>query len=275
MGRQAVQLAQRPFHLARQDGARQFQKLRLGRQTEHREDIRLLDFVPAKADELVERGFGVAHRALSAARNCVKSGIVNGHLFLSGDVLQMFGNQRRRDAPQVEALAARHNRWQDLLRVGRGEHEFHMFGRLFQGLEQRVERRGREHVDFVNDVNLETRAGRRVAAGLAQFAHLLDAIVAGAVNLKHVQRTPLGDFPAARIVIVEVHFGPVGAIEAFGEDAGDGGLAGPARAAKEVGMGNPLLLDRVGQGLRDMLLPHDVLEALRTILSRYDLICHL
>ena len=52
--------------------------------------------------------------------------------------------------------------------------------------------------------------------------------------------------------------GSARAVEAFGEDAGDGGFAGAARADEQVGVGDPVLLDGVGQGLRDMLLPHHV-----------------
>ena len=114
----------------------------------------------------------------------------------------------------------------------------------------------------------------RVFAGLAQFAHLLDAVVAGAVNFQHVQRAALGDFLHARVVVVEIHLGAAGAIEAFGEDAGDGGLAGAARAAKQVGVGDALLLDGVGERLGDVFLADDVGEPLRAVLSGDDLIGH-
>ena len=197
------------------------------------------------------------------------------HLLLLGDVGEVFGDEGRRDAPQVEPLAAREDGGQDLLRVGRGEHELHVLGRLFEGLEQRVERRRREHVDFVNDVDLELGAGRGVLAGLAQLADLLDAVVAGAVDFEHVQRAAFGDFLAARVVVVEIHLRAAGAIEALGEDAGDGGFAGAARAAKQVGVGDALLLDGVGQRLGDVFLAHHIAEALRPILPGYDLIAHL
>jgi len=40
-------------------------------------------------------------------------------------------------------------------------------------------------------------------------------------------------------------------------------------------MGNALLLNGMGQRLRDMFLADDVAEALRTVLACYDLITHL
>ena len=117
-------------------------------------------------------------------------------LFQPGDLLQMRGDERGRDAAQVEALAAGQDGGQHLLRLGRREDEFHVLGRLLQRLEQRVERRGREHVHLVDDVDLVLPVRRGVADVVAQFAHLLDAVVAGAVDFQHVQAAALGDLAA-------------------------------------------------------------------------------
>ena len=173
---------------------------------------------------------------------------------------------------QVKTLAARKDGRQDLLRVGRGEHELHVRRRLFERFEQRVERRRREHVDFVNDVDFELRIGGRVFAGLAQFADLFDAVVARAVNFQNVQRAALGNFNAARILVVKIDFRAAGAIQAFGKNAGDGGFARAARAAEQVGVRDALLRDGVGERLGDVLLPDDIGEPLRAVFSGYDLI---
>ena len=74
------------------------------------------------------------------------------------------------DAGEIEPLAARQDRDRNLLRLGRGEDELHMLGRLFERLQQGVERLLREHVDFVDDVDLVTARGwaaprRSAAAG--------------------------------------------------------------------------------------------------------------
>ena len=217
---------------------------------------------------------GIAHRAFGAARDSIKGGLVDLDLFLFGHVGEVFGNEGSRDAPQVEALAAGKDGRQDLLGVGCREHKLHVLRRLFEGLEQGIERRSREHVNFVNDVDLKPGGGRSVSAGLPQLADLLDAIIAGAVDFENVQRPALGDFLAARVGVVEIHFRSAGAIEAFGKNAGDGGFASAARAAKEVGVSNALALDGLGEGLSDVFLPHNLGEALRAILPGYDLIGH-
>jgi len=271
---QIVQQAQRRFDFPGEHHPGELQQLALRREPKHGQHVRLLDPAAAKANQLVERRFRVPHRALSPARNRVERGRRNLDFLQIGDVREVLGNQRRRNPPQVEPLTARQDGGQHLLRVGRGEHELHMRRRFFEGLEQRVESPRGQHVNFVYDVNLEAGAGRRILARLAQLANLLDAVVAGAVNLEDVQRTPFGDFPAARVVFRKLHPGPALAIKALGENAGDGRFAGPARPAEQVGMGNALLLQGARQRLRDVLLPHHIPEPLRAILASNDLITH-
>src|SRR5581483_5265740 len=85
-----------------------------------------------------------------------------------------------------------------LVRVGRGEDEDDVRGRLLEGLQERVERRLREHVDLVDEVDLVRRAaGRRhVVRVVAELADVVDAAVARGVELDQVERASLGDGPA-------------------------------------------------------------------------------
>ena len=71
------------------------------------------------------------------------------------DLGQVPDDESDGDAAQIEALAAGEDGGQDLLRLGGGEHELHMRGGFLEGLEEGVERLLGQHVDFVDDVNLE------------------------------------------------------------------------------------------------------------------------
>ena len=271
---EVVQFAQRRLGLAVEDGLGDGDDLGLRGEAEHREDVGFLNAVAAEADELVERGLGVAHAAVRTARDGLEGGVIDLHLFFFGDLLEVADDERGGDAAEIEALAAGENGGQNLLRIGGGEEEFHMRGRFLEGLQQRVERGRREHVDFVDDVDFELRRGGRKLGGLAEVAHLLDAVVARAVDFEDVERAAFGDFLAARVGLVDVHLGAAGAVQAFGEDARDGGFARAARAAEEVGVGDAMGGDGVGKGLGDVLLPDDVAETLRPIFSGDDLIGH-
>ena len=265
--RQLVQFANRRGAVGRKDRSSQRQQLPLRSEAEHRKHIGLDDVVAAKADELVERGLGVAHAAVGTAGDRVQRGAVNRHAFLLRDLAEVRNNQRDRDAAQIEALAAGKDGGQHLLRVRGGEEKLYVGGRLFERLEQRIERRRREHVDFVDDVDLELRRGGRVLAGLAQLAHLFHAVVAGAVDLEHVERPAFRDLLAPGIVVGEVNARSGRGVQTLGEDAGEGGLARAARAGEQIGVGDAARLDRVGQRACDVVLTHDVLETLRAIFA--------
>ena len=150
-----------------------------------------------------------------------------------------------------------------------------MRGRFFERLEERAECLPGQHVHLVDDVDLELRRGWRVFHGVAQLADFFDPAIARAVDFNHVQRAAFSNFTTTRIVVGKIHFGAAGAVEALGKDAGDGGFAGAARAAEQVGVGGPVLPDGVGEGLGDVVLADHIVEPLRPILSRYDLIGHL
>ena len=125
---------------------------------------------------LIEQRQRIAHRAFRRARDQRQRRRLDLDLFLGGDALEMLDQQRGIDAAQIEALAARQHRHRHLADFGGGEDELGVRRRLFQRLEQRVERRAREHVHFVEDVDLVARRHRRVADGVVDLAHVLDAL---------------------------------------------------------------------------------------------------
>ena len=169
----------------------------LAGESEDIQDIGLGDILAAKRDQLIEHRFRVAQAAIRAARDGMRRGRLERDLLLAGDELQMLRDQVRRDAVKIEALAAAQDGRQNLLRLGRGEDELHVRGGSSSVFSSALNACRREHVHFVDDVDLELRLGRRVANVVAQLAHLLDAVVARAVDLEHVEAVAAGDLLAA------------------------------------------------------------------------------
>jgi len=155
-------------------------------ESEHRQYVVLGDLVPAKRDQLVERALRVAQAAFGPARNRGQRRVIDRHFLFFGDAAEVLDDQARRNPPQIEPLAARQDCRQHFLRFRRGEEKLHVRGWFFERFEQRIERLRREHVHFVDDVNLEPATRWRVADGLAQLADLLDAIIRRAVDFQHV-----------------------------------------------------------------------------------------
>ena len=100
------------------------------------------------------------------------------------------------DAPQVEALAARQHGDRNLADLGGGEDELDVRRRLFQRLQQAVEGLRRQHVHFVDDVDLVARRNRGVAHPLDDVADVVDAGMRGGVHLDHVDMAAFHDGPA-------------------------------------------------------------------------------
>ena len=98
----------------------------------------------------------------------------------------MFRQHAGFDPPQIEALAARQHRDRHLADLGRREDELGVRGWLFEGLEQRVERRRGQHVHFVEDVDFVARARRGVTDRIVDLAHVVDAVVGRGIHFEHV-----------------------------------------------------------------------------------------
>ena len=183
-------------------------------------------------------------------------------------------NRRRRDAPQIEPLAPAQNRRQHLLHIRRRHQKLRVRRRLLQRLQQRIKCRRREHVHLVDDVDLELPARRRKPHILPQLTHLLHAVVARTVDLDHIQRTPLRDFPANIILRIEIRPRPVRRIQRHRKDSRRRSLPRPARPHKNVRMRDTILLDGIAQRLRDVLLTEDIIKLLRAIFACEDRVTH-
>ena len=169
-------------------------------------------------------------------------------------------------------LAARQDRQRDLAVLGRREHEHNLGRRLLERLEQGVPGLRRQHVDFVDDVDLVPVAGRGVTHGLAQLADGVDAAVAGTVDLQDVERAAGGDFGAGGAAVAGPRRRPFLAVERLGEEACHGRLAHAPQARKEIRVVDAVLRHGVLEGRDDRRLADDLLERLGAILAREDLI---
>ena len=123
----------------------------------------------------------------------------------------------------------------------------------------------RQHVDFVDDVDLVARPAGPILDVAADVADVVDAAVAGAVDLEHVHVLAGGDAAADVAHAAGRRRRAVFAVERLGEDAGRRGLADAAGAGEEVGVGDAVALEGVGQGAGDGFLADEVGEGLRPI----------
>ena len=176
----------------------------------------------------------------------------------------MFQDQDEGDRFQVVFLAAGGDGDRNLGVLRGGQDELHVRRRLLQGLEQRVEGRVGEHVDLIDDVDLEAVPGRRVAGALAKLANVVHAGIGGGVDFQDVQAVGGGDLGAGDALGARLVGRSLLTVQGFGQNPGRGGLSHSPHARKEEGMGDASAPEGVPERPRDRLLSCDLVEGLRT-----------
>ncbi len=159
------------------------------------------------------------------------------------------------------------DRADDLLGLGRREDELEVRRRLLDELEQRVEALRRDHVGLIDDVDLVAAADRREEGPLPQVAGIVDATVAGSVDLDdiHAAGATAGEVLARLALAARIGDRCLLAVEGSGQDAGAGRLAAAARTAEQIGVVDPIGGKGVAQGLGDVVLTDDFGESLRSV----------
>ncbi len=186
---------------------------------------------------------------------------------LLAELLHVLEHLGRGDEPERIVVGARPDGADDLLGLGRREDELDVLGRLFDDLEQRVEALRRHHVRLVEDEDLVAVAGRGEHGALAQVAGVVDAVVAGRVDLDDVERSAAvaPQLDAARADTARDVGRALGAVQAAREDAGGGRLAAAARTAEEVGVIDPVGAQRGAERIGHLSLSDELAERLGTI----------
>ena len=231
-------------------GSKIKQKLAVGRAQRLAHQVLGQPFARAYAH--IQQAPGVAHAAVGRAGNQRQRGRL-GVLQLRQSGQDARGHLLLGQAAEIKPLAAGQDGGRDLLRLGGGQDEHHVGGRLLQRFEQGVEGGVGQHVHFVDDIHLVLAELRRVIHLFQQVADFLHAAVAGRVHLKHIQRCVLhqrlaGGARQAGIAVLRVF-----AVDGAGHDLGRAGFARATAAAEKIGMGDApagyLMPQRADDGL--------------------------
>ena len=136
---------------------------------------------------------------------------------------------------------------------------------LLEGLQEGVPSLGGEHVGLVDDVHLAAQRRGQVLDLLAEIAHLVDAAVAGGVDLQDIHRAAFDDLNACAAAVAGFAVLEVEAVDGARQDPGGRRLAGAPNPGEEVGVGQGVRADLVAQRCPDHVLADQVGEARRSI----------
>ena len=139
--------------------------------------------------------------------------------------------------------------------------------RFFQRFQQRVEGAFREHVDFVDDVDLGAQLHWRIAHGVNDLAHVVDASVRRGVHLDHVHVARFQNGFALGGHLGHVDGGAIRIVESTGDEAGCGCFANTTHACEHIGLGDAARRKSVGQGAHEGILANQVSKSFRAIFA--------
>ena len=177
------------------------------------------------------------------------------------------------DPAQIEALAARQHGDRHLADLGRREDELDVRRRLLKRLQQRVEGLLRQHMHFVDDIDLVARGPWRIAHALDQLADIVDAGARRRVHLHHVDMAVGGNGDAVvanptrrdRRTALAIR---AQAVQRPGDDARGRGLTHPTHAGQHEGVGDAVLGEGVGEGADQRILADQLGESRRAVFAR-------
>jgi hypothetical protein len=243
------------------------EKLILGHESQSFADTFGTHFSLADRYHLVSKAQSVAHGAIGGARDHRQRVIRCFYSLVLQDGREPVRNVREPDALEIEALETAENGCRclsDFLGRGRRKDEYDARWRLLQNLEQRIPRLPRQHVRFVDDVDLEAIiAGGSIHRPLAQVTRIVHAAIRCRIDLHYVQArrsTPdalARDAFSARLAVIAL----VLTIQRHRENAGERRLAHSARSAEKVAVRNSSPGDGATQRVRHVRLDSYVSEA--------------
>ncbi len=268
LGEYLVKCQHRPGVVLAQERVHESETVLVVQHVEVVHHVLVLDVRPAERHCLVEDGERVAHRAVRLSRYDVQGLVIDIHALLGRNLPQVADYVRNGNPVEVVCLAAGEDGRDDLVLLGGGEDKHRMCRRLLQSLEERVERRLREHVHLVYDIDAVPAHLRGNLHLLQQRLDIVHAIVGGGVQLMYAVRAPLGERTAGLAQPARLYVGrEIGAVDSLGKYAGGCRLADPPRAAEQVGVRYLAPLNGILEGAGYHFLPYEGRETLRPVLA--------
>jgi hypothetical protein len=185
---------------------------------------------------------------------------------------QVLANGFGRHRAQVELEAARQHRHGYLLRIGGGQHKLEVVGRLFQRFQHGVECGPGQHVHLVDHEYLETPLHGLVNGLFQQGLHIVYAAIGRRVEFRVVDKTPSIDIRASLADATGLGSNAARSIrpqtiQRLGQNPRYRRLAHAPRTGEQVGMVQPLRIQRIRQRSHHVFLPYHLREILRTVLA--------
>ena len=136
--------------------------------------------------KLVQNGEGIAHGTAACPHGQLQHTRLGLDVLLGADFLQVRPHDLLGNQTEGVMMGPGTDRADDLFRFGGRKDEHDMLWRLFDNLEQGVESLLGDHMGLIEDEYLVPVTHRREARTLPEFPCIIDPVVAGRINLHHI-----------------------------------------------------------------------------------------
>ena len=212
------------------------QRLIVIQRTEHGADRVGGELTVTAGNCLVGQAQRIAQAAVrGTGQQLQRTRLVDNVLFIE-DMLKLSADLLNVERLQMELQAAREDRDRQLLRIGGRQQEFDMRRRLFQRFQQGVEAVARQHVHFIDQIDLEAATRRGVLHVVEQIAGVFHFGARGGVDLNQIDKTPLLDLTTVVAHAARGGGDPGFAVQTFCQQTGNRGFTDAAGAGKKIGV---------------------------------------
>ena len=134
-----------------------------------RDNALIRNLIATKTNHLVEYRQCITHRSIGFLRYHIQCHIFGINALILRYILQMRHCVVDGDTIEIVDLTTRQNGWYNLMLLGRSKYKYSMRRWLFQCLQKGIERRCRQHVHLIDDIDA-------IATDLRRNAHLVNQI---------------------------------------------------------------------------------------------------
>ena len=242
---------------------------------QHHTDGFFQDISTAISNRLVKKTQRVTQTAVRRPRQHRQSRYFSLDLFSFADMREAVLYQLRCQAFQIELQASRQNGHRKFLGIGGGQQKLDVRRRFFKRLQQCVERTLRQHVHFVDQIDLIATACRCVLHVVQEVARIFDFGPRCRVHFDQIDEAAFVDLHAGRTFPARTRSNTCLTVQRLGKNARNRRLANATCSGKQVGVVQPPAFKSIGQCLQNMLLPHRLRKVFRAPFSGENEITHI
>ncbi len=166
---------------------------------------------------MIKQAYGIAHTTAALPCDVFERHRLDLKSFFLGNVRQPLRYMCQGNATEIEALTTGDYGRRDLVWLRSGQYKNDMRRWFLQRFEQRIERWIGEHMNLINDIELDASLTWSKANLLTEVTDFINSTIAGRIDLDHIQKTTFVHSPANTALTTWFYFAFTHAVYGLGQ----------------------------------------------------------